>query len=227
MESIKKKPGFVIGVFDELSNDWFFGDSIGQMYRALLDLLGSDPRFSLVIKTKKPRVLEKIGGIDEEIEQWVKAGRCLFAPWKLTPAAAAAQVDFVVCVPSTAAFESVMTGTPTMIFNPMRVGSSVFYSHNGLNRRIFEESEALKTAIKKYADGSDPSIGDCSDILPYIDPFADGKGAQRMGQYLLWCLEGFAAGLEREKNIEQANEKYAKTWGKDKISFKLPAELRQ
>ena len=227
LEKIKKKAGFVIGVFDELSNDWFFGDSIGQLYRALLDLLTSDPRFSLLIKTKKPRVLEKIGDIDEEIEPWVKTGRCIFAPWKLTPAAAAAQADFVVCVPSTAAFESVMTGTRTIIFNPMRVGSSVFYRNNGLNRRIFEESETMKAAIKRYADGTDDSIGDCRDILPFIDPFADGKGAERMGQYLRWCLQGFDAGLEREKNIAQANEKYAETWGKDKIAFNPPEELGQ
>ncbi|UCH92867.1 MAG: hypothetical protein JSV88_21580 [Candidatus Aminicenantes bacterium] len=220
MERMKEKSGIVIAVFDELSNDWFFGDSIAQLYQAMIDLLKMDQRFSLLIKTKKPKVLEKIEGegINRDIEQLVKTDRFVFASWKITPAAAAFCADFVVCIPSTAAFESVMTGTPTVVYNPMRVGSSIFYRNNGLNQRIFEDSETMIAAIRKYADGIDDSIGDCSDILPFIDPFNDGKGAERMGQFVQWCLEGFAAGMKREPVIQKANEWYTEKWGKDKVT---------
>jgi len=99
-----------------------------------------------------------------------------------------------------------------------RSGSKIFYRNNALNRRIFEDSRLMIEAITAYANGQDNSIGACSDILPLIDSYSDGKGAGRLGQYLQWCLEGFDAGLECESVLQKANERCAQQWGTDKVT---------
>ena len=214
---LRRRSEIVIAVFDEVPNDWFFGDSVREMYRAMIDLVTADHRFSLLIKTKKPQVLERLEEVGKEILRLSQKGRCLIASYKVTASAAAAGSDLVVCVPSTAAFESVLTGTRTIVYNPMRSGSRLFYTNNGLNRRIFEESDKMIAAIRKFVRNKNDRLGDCSDLILKIDPYSDGLGSERVGRYLNVCLEGFDQGLNREDILEKANEQYVTKWGKDKI----------
>jgi hypothetical protein len=226
IETLKKHSKFTITVFDEMPNDVFFGGSVAQLYEALIELMDSDERFGLLIKTKKPQVLETLEGIYRKILKFGEENKCLLVDWKVTPSAAAAAGDLVVTVPSTAAFESVIAGAPTIVFNPMRSGSGIFYSNNGLNRRIFEDTERMIAAIKDYTDGKNPSIGDCRDIAPHIDPFRDGLGPQRIGEYLKWCLEGFDASLESQEVIQQANNRFQEKFGKDKVTIENAYETK-
>jgi hypothetical protein len=144
IERLRENSKIVIALFDELPNDVFFGDSIRQFYQAFIDLAGGDPRFSLLIKTKKPQVLEALPPeIKHGLQRLANEVRCMQADWKVTALTAAAQSDIVACVPSTAAFESVLAGTRTILYNPMATGSSLFYTNNGLNRRVFEDSKSM------------------------------------------------------------------------------------
>ena len=54
-------------------------------------------------------------------------------------------------------------------------------------------------------------------MLDELDPFRDGRAAERMGTYLQWLLEGFRAGLDRETVMADAAERYTAAWGKDKV----------
>ncbi len=217
IKELRSRSRNVIAVFDEIPSDWFFGDSIREMYQAMIDLVTADHSFSLLIKTKKPQVLERLEEVSKEILRLSREGRCWVASWKVTASAAAAGSDLVVCVPSTAAFESVLTGTRTIVYNPMRSGSRLFYTNNGFNRRIFEDSDRMIEAIRTFARHEDDRIGDCSDLVLKIDPFYDGRGSERVGHYLNACLDGFDLGLNREDILEKANEQYVSKWGKDKM----------
>ena len=208
----------IIAIFDEMPNPWFFGDSVEEMYRAMIDLADSDDRFGLLVKTKKPQVLERLGTVEDELRRLQAEGKCLVADWKVTAANAAAHSDMVVLVPSTVAFESVLTGKRTILFNPMRSGSKLFYTNNGLNRRVFEDAESMKQALTRFVDRKDNSVGDCGDLVSQIDPYNDRRGAERMGDYLKWCLEGFDTGLDREQAIKEANKRYVQAWNIDKIT---------
>jgi hypothetical protein len=218
LEQLKSQSEIIVTIFDEMPTDWFVGDSIGQLYQAMIDLVDKDGRFGLLIKSKKQQVLDRLTDIYKEIQRLKAKGKCLVADWKVIPSTAAANSDLVVCITSTAALESVLIGTRTIVFNPMRSTSGIFYSNNGLGRRIFEESKTLLEALEKYANGQDNSIGDCSDLVSFIDPFNDKRGAERIGNYLNWCLEGFDAGLDRSQTIAAANERYIQEWGNDKIT---------
>ncbi len=225
IEELRENSEILITVFDELSNDFFFGDSVRQMYQALIDLVKTDHRFSLLLKTKKPEVLERMKDIEKEIIQLSRQGKCRVLDWRISPSTAVSNAHLVVSVLSTAAFESVLMGARIIVYNPMRAGTSFFRSNNGLGRRVFEDSPAMIAAIQKFADGLDDSIGDCSDIAAKLDPFGDGKGAEHMGQYLEWCLEGLDSGLDRKQAITRANDRYAEKWGKDKITNKNSYEI--
>lgn len=217
IRQLREQTQIVITIFDELPSDWFFGDSIAEMYRALADLARDDHRFSLLIKTKKPQILERLDHVYEEILELSEQGRCLIADYKITASDAAANADLVVCAPSTAAFESALTGTRTIVYNPMRSGSLLFYKNNGLNRRVFEDSETMIAAIKKLPGDPNSTVGDCSDLVHRIDPFRDGRGAERIGEYLDLCIRGFQQGLDRETTMENANKQYTAQWGEDKL----------
>ena len=222
---LRDRSQIVITIFDEVPSDWFFGDSIAEMYRALADLARDDHRFSLLIKTKKPQILERLDDVYGEILELSKQGRCLIADYRITASDAAVNADLVVCAPSTAAFESVLTRTRTIVYNPMRSGSRLFYTGNGLNRRVFEDSETMIAAIKQLPDNPASTIGDCRDLLHQIDPFRDGRGAERIGQYLDLCIRGFQQGLDREKALENANKQYTAQWGDDKLVTETAYEI--
>jgi hypothetical protein len=188
------------------------------MYNALLDLAEQEEGITLLIKSKKPEILKRLDGINKRVSKLSNRGKCLVASWKTTASAAAANSDLVVCVPSTAAFESVMTGTRTIVYNPMRSGSRLFYSNNGFTQRIFEDSETMVSAIKNLYSGKDQRVGDCSDLLIKIDPFNDGRASQRIGDYLKGCLESYDQALTREQIVEISNQRYESHWGKNKTT---------
>jgi hypothetical protein len=100
----------------------------------------------------------------------------------------------------------------------MRSGSKIFYSNNGLNRRIFEDPQTMLAAIKRFAEGNDDTVGDCRDIALKVDGFRDGQGARRVGNYLKWCLEGLDAGIQQDEVIQAANRRYSEQWGEDRIT---------
>lgn len=216
---LKKKVRFLVTVFDESANDVFFGSSIRQLYRTVVDLVKGDDRFGIYLKTKKDDVLANMPDIQEEIKALTSANRCLLSDWKVSSAAASVLADIVISVPSTAAFESVITGTRTLLFNPMRSGSRLFYRNIGLNRRIFEDGPTLIEAVKKFADGNDDFIGDCSDIAREIDPFRDSLGPKRIGEYLQWCLAGIDNGMTPREIIHTTGQRYTKIYGKDKLTL--------
>ena len=218
LENLRRQTEMIIAVFDEMPSDWFFGDSIRQLYRGLIELVEQDSRFGLLIKSKKPQVLERLPEEAKAIQGLVEKGKCLVLDWKVPVAAAAVNSDLVISVPSTAIFEGILTGKRTLLFNPMRAGCKLFYGNNGLNRRVFENSRDMQASLRNYADGRDLSIGDCGDIASFTDPFGDGKGAARIGAYLGTCLAGFDAGLGRNQTIAAANAQFIQEWGKDKIT---------
>ena len=61
-------------------------------------------------------------------------------------------------------------------------------------------------------------MGDWSSMLDQLDPFRDGRAAERMGTYLQWLIEGFREGADRESVMADAAERYCSEWGSDKIT---------
>jgi hypothetical protein len=54
--------------------------------------------------------------------------------------------------------------------------------------------------------------------LNELDPFRDGRAADRMGMFLSWLLQGLKAGKDRNVVMANAAERYGQMWGYDKIT---------
>lgn len=221
----------IITYFDENSVDdqrWNVGHHATQEnYSYLLNKVLEVPWLGLVVKPKVISDLRRrLGDVADLLGRAVKTGRCfIFEQGHVVglhpPATAALAADIAIhghFFAATAGMESALTGTKTLLLDREGYSISPIY-RLGIGRVIFKNWEDLWNACQDYWNSSEamPEFGDWSSMIDEIDPFRDGRAAERMGTYLEWLLEGFKANLPRETALADAAERYARIWGKDKI----------
>jgi hypothetical protein len=222
----------ILAFFDENSHDdprWHTGHALVQQnYAFLLDKVLSDPSLALVLKPKVPGTLRRrLGPVAEMLDEALATGRChLYGEGVMhssyPPAAAALVADIAIhghlCA-GTAGMEAALAGVPTLLLDREGWPESPLY-RLGVGRVVFTNWEELWQACLGYwsSPGRVEGFGDWSPILDELDPFRDGRGAERMGTYLDWLLDGFKRGLDREAVMAEAAERYCSLWGKDKVT---------
>ena len=227
---------FVLAYFDENSagdSRWHTGhDFMSANYEFLLEKVLSEPWFGLTIKPKVPSTLRRrFGNVSKLLEEAIATGRCsLYAAGRLhgsqPPVAAALAADVALhghLVAATAGLEAALAGVPTLLLE--REGWSVSPLYRlGVGRVIFHDLPTLWDALSEYRSrpGGVPGFGDWSPMLDQMDPFRDGRAAERMGTYVQWLIEGLAAGEGRESVLARTAERYQKRWGVDKVRRVLP-----
>ena len=89
----------------------------------------------------------------------------------------------------------------------------------GVGRVVFTDwKELWETCLRHWcAPDGVLGFGDWSPMLDELDPFRDGRAAERMGTYIQCLIEGFQAGLDRETVMADAADRYCAKWGRDKI----------
>ena len=164
-----------------------------------------------------------LGGL---VEQAIETGRLYVMDPKATPADAALLTDFAVGITSVSAIAvAALQGARVLYLDYEKLDQSdlkpygIFHSL-GPKRCVFYDPESLKEAVLEHTNNleSNPCLGDASSILDQLDPFRDGKSSQRIGEYITWYLEGLEENLEKNTALRRATDKYAKKWGKDKVS---------
>jgi len=219
----------ILAYFDESSSDdkrW--GTNNDLDYEFLLEKVLSNPWLGLIIKPKKPFSLStKPGSLLQMLELAKDSGRCIIIEDgtlknHYPPAIAALASDVAISghiFGGTAGFESALAGTPTIILDQENWQKSKLYNL-GKGKVVFNDWENLWYACKDYFDYKCKidGFGDWSPMLDELDPFRDGRAAERVGTYLKWLLDGFKEGLTRESILSDAAEKYASKWGYDNIA---------
>lgn len=221
----------IMAYCDENSSDdqrWTLGHAITrENYAFLIEKVLKEPWLGLVIKPKVPLTLRRrLGPVAALLERAEATGRCfVFEDGRVQgsypPAAAALASDLTVhghFYAATAGVESALAGVPTLLMDREGWPDSPFY-RLGLGRVVFQDWQALwEVCVDHWTrPGGVPGFGDWTAMLDELDPFRDGRAAERMGTYLQWLLEGFEVGLARETILADAAERYASRWGKDKI----------
>jgi hypothetical protein len=221
----------IVAYFDEHARDdqrWDLAYKVTlENYSYLLNKVLDHPWFGLILKPKVPATLRsRMGPIAELLRRAEETGRCfVFEDSGIqalcSPAVASLGADVAIhghLFASTAGVESALAGAPTLLFDGEGIPDSPL-NQLGEGRVIFKDMDCLwKTCTEhwKRPEGV-PGLGDWSDMLDELDPFRDGRAAERMGYYLGWLMEGFKAGLPRETVMADAAERYSEIWGKDKI----------
>ena len=237
---LEKGAKYIMAYFDENSSDdprWLIGHQIPREdYTFLLEKVLSESWFGLLIKPKVPgfgpkSLRNRLGPIAELLSSAEATGRCVVYQdrsdgahqgWD-PPVAAALAADVSVhgdLFAATAGMESALAGMKSLLID--RTGWSVSPLYKlGVGQVVFNSWDDLWNAcIEQWFKNSDiPGFGDWSYILQDLDPFRDGKAAERMGTYISWLLEGFDAGLDRDRVMADASHRYGECWGWDKVNF--------
>ena len=217
----------IIGFFDEATLDderWWFGHSVLQShYLFLLEKVLANPWLGIVVKPKKPDILNHIlGEVSELLYQAEKTGRCyIFRNNLFPPAGAALAADIAIgdnTYAATAGIEAALTKVPTLLLDCEGWNISRLYNL-GIGKVIFQNHHELWDTLIRHWNSSRgiDGLGDWSPLINELDPFRDGRAAERIGTYLMWLNDGLRAGLSRDTVMADAAERYCKIWGKDKI----------
>jgi hypothetical protein len=229
----------IIALFDENSMDdphWQAGhEAMREDYAFLLERLLEEPRLGLVLKPKIPSTLRRrLGPVAETLRSAESTGRCYVfeegsVQGAFPPSAAALAADAAIHThlsAGTAGMEAALAGIPTLLMD--REGWTVSPLYRlGVGQVVFTSWDEAWRACREHwsRPGGMPGFGDWSPLLPELDPFRDGRAAERMGTYLGWLLEGFKARLPRDAALADAAQRYGDRWGHDKLCAVEPSEI--
>lgn len=226
----------IIAFFDENTVEdprWYTGhDFAREDYVVLLERVLNDSTLGLVVKPKVSSTLRRrLGAVAELLVRAESTGRCyVFEGGALhnsfPPAVAALAADVAIhqeLWAATAGVEAALAGVPTLLLDRDGWTTSPFY-RLGIGKVVFTDWQSLWQAFDEYRArvGGIPGFGDWSPLFDELDPFRDGRAAERMGTYLKWLIEGYELGLSREKILADAAERYCKLWGSDKVTEVKP-----
>jgi len=194
---------FILCYFDENA---FLGkydlvlreDLLGEL-RTLLELVVADPSFGLIVKSQFQRhspvrfpeltdLRSAAASTGRYLELSHGSVRNIVFP---AEAALAADVALSQAVGATAALESALSGTRTILLNPYGVKTE--------NDRLYEQVDIVYpsldcalAAIREYRAGKKDraGLGDWSSILHEFDPFRDGGAAGRLRSVLENQMKG-------------------------------------
>ena len=221
---------FIICFFDEnSSDDKRLGpthEHAAENYTYLLRKLMDDPTLGLIFKPKKQNTLHaRLGPVAQLLDAALATGRCfIFSEGEIltdalpNEASQAADVAIGLLLGTTAAAESALAGTPTLLIDRAHMLQHPYYRW-GRDRVVFDNWDKLFAALTAYRHdpSSDPGFGDWSPVLDQLDPFRDGRAAERMGTYIRWLAEGLDMGLSVDETLKQARQRYVALWGADKV----------
>lgn len=224
---------FIVSVFDENSTDdsrWQTGHDLQrENYKFIIEELLSNKKLGVIFKPKLAKNLyERLGSeVSNLINKAILTGRCfifeesgrLHTSSTVSTAVNASDIS-IHCHFCAAAsgYEAALIGKPAIYLdrektisstlNILPRGEVVFNSWQEI--LLFLKDENLSNIISNNLSHWVP-------FLDIVDPFKDGKGANRIGFYLEAILQGYKKGLEREDALNNAADIYSSKWGLDKI----------
>jgi hypothetical protein len=199
-------------------------ETMRKVYGLFFDIIDLYPQVILFVKTKRAEIFNKTRRVIPTIDKYINRGKIV--PFikdtdtnqSYKPALIALASDLVIGLGiNSAATESQFAGVPSFHFDLSKTEDNRF-ARNGLGTIVFQSVESMREAIERQIN--------LETALPYdeidhfyndLDPFRDGRAAERIGSYMKWLLDGFNAGLSCENAIRDAAVRYCSEWGYDKV----------
>ena len=216
-----------IALFDNFF--WWGGlysqDMISEFYSTFLSWVTEDPDVAVITKSKKLTILELLPRLKPLMAHAERTGRWINFPDPDTrlPSDASKLADISIGIGiSSAISEAVAQG-----YRGVHVALNKLYSHTlykwGYWHVIFDDLTHLVDKLKvfKLEKELDDTLGKFDKHIETIDSFHDGKGGNRISEYLEWLWESLKQGQTNSVAITNANNLYSKKWGANKINSKV------
>jgi len=180
-------------------NKYIHTPVLNEYYKEHLQWLIEDEEVGLIIKSKNSIYLDNLPEIRPLLEKAVKTGRCYNVqdPFGIQVSYFGDVSDIVVATGvyiSGALIECVQKGTRGVSFDYPNLKSSenVLYEW-GEGKVFFKNLRNMMVQLKlfKVAPDNNTEFGDWSRHIAEIEPFRDGQGGRRVGEYLLNLQQGF------------------------------------
>ena len=214
---------FIIAMFDNVFGPdiHFSKKGMTEFYQSILQWILDDSTIGLIIKSKKPFVINNLPEIHSLLNRALKTDRCIKIENEFGrfPSEASFGADMAIgCGISSAVIEAIIGGCKGIHYDMTHLKNHEFYKW-GYEKIIFDDLDMMMASLKKYKGNphSNSELGDWTPFLDELDPFRDGRGGERMGIYMRWLLESFDNGKNRDEVIQSANKLYAEKWGSDKV----------
>ena len=223
---------YIVSVFDENSGDderWHTGHHLQrENYSLILEEMLRDEKLGVIFKPKTPLTLRKrLGDVSLLLDKVMETGRCKLlsesGQYTSTTSPTLAALASDLCIhghlsAGTAALEAVLAGTPTLLIDREMSVHSKLRELPKDKVRFDDWNEAIYAFRRYFKDKAmDKHFGNWESILDLLDPYRDGLGAQRMGNYLHHIIHSMNIGIERDEAMESAAEAFSAKWGSDKI----------
>ncbi len=219
----KKGTRFIIALYDNgFSDEALFSKKMMlSFYEEFLKWMLDDADVGLIIKSKKPGVIERLPEIHSLLSRAKSTERCILMDdtFGRLPSDAAHAAEIAVGIGiSSSVTEAVITGCRGIHCDLTRQYGHPFYKW-GYEKVIFDDIDKLLEALKRYKNNPDNNteLGCWSSYIDDLDPFHDGRGGERIGVYIRWLIECFDKGKNRDEAMDYANKLYADMWGRDKV----------
>ena len=192
----------------------------------MIDKVLSYEHIGVIFKPKKSSNLkQRLGSTINNLEKAIDTGRCILLEstgllknhYPPSIGAMASDVAIGNKYAGTAALEAALSGTPTLLIDKFGwkddkldlLGDNI----------IFKDWETLWNYCDDYINSKlkIDNFGNWSNIINELDPFHDGRAAERLGNYLFWLKDGFQRNLSKKEVLSIAANKYSEIWGYDKI----------
>ena len=197
-----------------------------KFINSFLEWILKDQELGIIIKSKKPGLLQMLPDLEKNLNLAKKTGRCkIFSELGLESKKFSNIVDFSIGISAdipSSVIQIAINGQKSIIydFSNFKTLEKELYRW-GENKVIFDNLETLITKLKNFKTYNEKNFGDWTNNIKYYDSFCDGKGGERIGDYVVDLKFYFDKGHSLNETILYASANYEKKWGKEMVR-KLP-----
>lgn len=211
------------GKNEDYYHQLFPSSSMAIYLNSFLKWILEDKKLGLIIKSKKPGLLNNLASIQENLVKARKTGRIkIVDKIGIEPKKFASIADFSigasVDIPSSV-IQIGVKGQKAIIYDFANFNTieKELYSW-GKDKTIFNDLDKLIKKLKNFKQGViQDDLGDWSNKISHFDSFNDDKGGERIGAFISDLKFYFDKGHTLDETIVYAITNYQNKWGKDKF----------
>ena len=195
---------------------------MSNFYLRFLNWLKKDDELGIIIKSKKPDNLKSLSDLRIIFDKSLKTKRCYIVedPFQKIPSYYSKICNFSIglstWIPS-ALIECVVNNSKGIFLDYPNIKKfEIDFFKNNNDEIIFSDLDNMINKLKLYKKNphDNKKLGSWDKIINDLDPYRDGRGAERIGFFIKILSQGFDKKLDINENIKNAKLEFSKLFNK-------------